>query len=67
MKTSPLKGWRTVRELAEDLRFTVTAPADPEDACRFWLRTHGIVGVKRGRTILVSTVDIENALRKVSA
>lgn len=60
-----VKGWRSVRELAEELRFTVTAPTDPEEACRAWLRRHDIVGVKRGRTILVSSVDIENALRKV--
>jgi hypothetical protein len=68
MKTSsPLNGWLTVRELAEQLRFTITAPADPENACRVWLRRHGIAGVKRGRTILVSAVDVENALRKKSA
>jgi hypothetical protein len=65
--SSPSTGWRTVHELAEQLRFTVTAPTDPDNACRAWLRRHGIVGVKRGRTILVSSVDIENALRKASA
>lgn len=67
MKSSSLTGWRTVRELAEQLRFTVTAPTDPDEACRAWLRRHGIVGVKRGRTILISSVDVENALRKASA
>lgn len=58
-------GWVTVRELSEDLRFTVTAPADPEKACREWLRTEGIPSVKRGRIVLVSSLDIERALRKV--
>lgn len=61
-----LTGWATVEELAEELRFTVTAPTNPLDACRAFLRRKGIAGVKRGRRILVSRVDIDAALRKVS-
>lgn len=59
-------GWWTVEELAEELRFTVTAPTNPYDACRAWLRREGISSVKRGRVILVSGVDVDAALRKVS-
>ena len=59
------KGWLTVRELAEDLRFTVTAPADPAKACREWLDRHGIASVRRGRVILVAASDVERELRKV--
>lgn len=55
----PLKGWRTVRELREELRF----PSD--DACRAWLRRQGIVNVRRGRIILVDGLDVYRALRKV--
>lgn len=58
-----LKGWRTVKELAEELRFTVTAPSDPEKACREWLAANGIVGVRRGRVILVDGLDVDKALR----
>lgn len=54
-----LKGWRTVRELREELRF----PSD--DACRAWLRRQGIVNVRRGRIILVDGLDVYRALRKV--
>lgn len=55
--TRPLKGWRTVRELREELRF----PSD--DATRTWLRRQGIVGVRRGRVILVDGLDVDRALR----
>lgn len=58
-----LKGWRTVKELAEELRFTVTAPSDPEKACRDWLASKGIVGVRRGRVILVDGLDVDRKLR----
>lgn len=58
-------GWLTVRDLAEDLRFTATAPSDPDKACRSWLQRHRIPSVKRGRRILVSSVDVERELRKV--
>lgn len=60
------KGWFTVEELAEELRFTVTAKTNPLDACRAWLRRSGIAGVRRGRVILISGVDVDAALRKVS-
>lgn len=53
----PKRGWRTVRELREELRF----PSD--DACRTWLRRQGIVGVRRGRVILVDGLDVDRALR----
>jgi hypothetical protein len=56
----PLKGWRTVKELAAELRFP------SEDACRAWLRRHGIVSVRRGRIILVDGLDVDAALRKAS-
>ena len=52
-----LRGWRTVRELVEELRFPST------DACRVWLRRQGIANVRRGRIILVSGVDVDRALR----
>lgn len=51
-----LKGWRTVKELVEELRFS------SEDACRAWLRRHDIPSVKRGRVILVDGLDIDRAL-----
>lgn len=53
----PRKGWRTVKELRDELRF----PSD--DACRTWLRRHGIVGVRRGRVILVDGLDVDRVLR----
>jgi hypothetical protein len=36
-----------------------------EDACRTWLRRQRIVGVRRGRVILVDGLDIDKALRRV--
>lgn len=60
-----MKGWLTVKEVAEKLRFTVTAPHDPEEACRKYLKREGIVGAKRGgRVLLIDERDIEAALRK---
>ena len=53
----PLKGWRTVRELREELRF----PSDK--ACRAWLARQGIASVRRGRFILVDGLDVDRALR----
>lgn len=53
----PLRGWRTVKELRDELRF----PSD--DACRTWLRRSGIVGVRRGRVILIDGLDVERKLR----
>lgn len=58
--TRPLRGWRTVKELAEELRFP------SEDACRVWLRRQGIVSVRRGRIILVDGLDVDAALRRAS-
>ena len=52
-----LKGWRTVRELTEELRFV------SEDACRTWLRRQRIVSVRRGRFILVDGLDVDRVLR----
>jgi hypothetical protein len=52
-----LKGWRTVKDLVEELRF----PSD--DACREFLRRHHIPSVRRGRVILVSGLDVDAALR----
>ena len=52
-----LKGWRTVKELTEELRFC------SEDACRMWLRRQGIASVRRGRFILVDGLDVDRALR----
>lgn len=52
-----LKGWRTVKELKEELRF----PSD--NACRAWLTRHHVVGVRRGRVILVDGLDIDRVLR----
>lgn len=59
-----LKGWRSIKQLAAELDFVTTAPTDPEDACRTWLRRQGIVGVRRGRVILVDGLDVDAALRK---
>jgi hypothetical protein len=56
----PLKGWRTVRQLTAELQFSST------DACRHWLRRQGIQSVRRGRVILVDSLDVDAALRKVS-
>jgi hypothetical protein len=53
----PLRGWRTVKELTEELRFSTEA------ACRIWLRRHGISSVRRGRVILVDSLDVDRALR----
>lgn len=53
----PLKGWRTVKELTVELRFSSTK------ACRSWLRRQGIASVRRGRVILVDGLDVDRALR----
>jgi hypothetical protein len=60
ISTRPLKGWRTTKELAEELRFPNAK------ACREWLRREHIVGVRRGRVILVDGLDVQKALRKVA-
>jgi hypothetical protein len=52
-----LRGWRTVKELTEELRFP------SEDACRAWLRRAGIPSVRRGRIILVDGLDVDRELR----
>lgn len=62
-----MRGWLTVKEVAERLRFTVTAPGDPEKACRQWLQRERIVGVKRGRIVLIDERDIDAALRRRTA
>lgn len=53
-----LRGWRTVRELTEELRFP------SEDACRVWLRRQRIASVRRGRVILIDGLDVDAALRR---
>jgi hypothetical protein len=53
----PLKGWRTVAELCEELRFPT------EDACRKWLHRKHVPAVKRGAKILVDGLDIDRVLR----
>jgi hypothetical protein len=53
-----LRGWRTVKQLAEELQFP------SEKACRAWLSRQGIVSVRRGRVILVDGLDIDRAIRK---
>lgn len=65
MKTTPrqLRRLESVKQLVVRLDFVTTAPGDPEDACRAWLRRHQIVGLRRGRIILVDPVDIDRALR----
>jgi hypothetical protein len=52
-----LRGWRTVKELTEELRFP------SEDACRAWLRRAHIPSVRRGRVILVDGLDVDRQLR----
>jgi hypothetical protein len=52
-----LRGWRTIKELREELRFS------SDKACRSWLHREGIACVRRGRVILVSSLDIDRALR----
>lgn len=52
-----LRGWRTVKELRDELRFS------SDNACRQWLRRQGIASVRRGRVILVDGLDVERALR----
>lgn len=52
-----MSGWRTVKELTEELRFSSAK------ACRSWLARQGIQSVRRGRVILVSVVDVDRALR----
>jgi hypothetical protein len=54
-----VRTWRTVKELAEELQFP------SHDACRAWLRRHGIVRVRRGRMIWVDGLDVDRVLRKV--
>lgn len=56
-KPRALAGWRTVKELKDELRF----PSD--HAVRMWLSRQGIASVRRGRVILVSGVDVDRALR----
>jgi hypothetical protein len=58
-RARPLKGWRTVRELTEELRFC------SEGACRTWLARHGVVSVRRGRFVLVDGLDVDRALRSM--
>lgn len=53
----PRQGWRTVKELRDELRFS------SDRACREWLARQGIVGVRRGRVILVDGLDVDRALR----
>lgn len=60
-------GLLTVKEVAERLKFTVTAPTDPEDACRAFLRRERVTPLKRGRINLFSVVDVERLLNKVGA
>ncbi len=57
----PRHGWRTVNELAVELRFPSAK------ACRSWLSREHVACVKRGRVILVSSVDVERKLRAVNA
>jgi hypothetical protein len=52
-----------IKQLTIDLDFVTTAPGNPEDACRTWLRRHGIVSLRRGRTILIDWRDVERVLR----
>lgn len=61
-----LRGWKTIKELSRELRFDVTAPGDPEDATRAWLRRQKppIATVRRGRVILVDDFDIQRALKR---
>jgi len=56
--TTPRKGWRTVKELTEDLRFPSAK------ACRAWLDRKAIPRVKRGRVILVDGLDVDRELRR---
>jgi AraC-like DNA-binding protein len=60
----PQRGWLTVKEVAERLRFTVTAPACPDEACRAFLRRQGVTPLRRGRINLFSSVDIDRLLTK---
>lgn len=55
----PRRGWRTVKELRDELRFST------DDAVRTWLRRHHIVSVRRGRIILVDSLDIDRALGRM--
>lgn len=57
----PLRNWRTVKELAEELRFPSA------EACRVWLKRQHIASVRRGRVILVDALDVDAALRKSHA
>lgn len=59
----PLRGLFTIPELAARLRFTETAPGNPEASCRDWLRREGIVSLRRGRVILVEGTDVDRKLR----
>ena len=54
-----LEGWRTVKELSEELR--VALPR----AWRAWLSSQGIQRVRRGRVSLVHGLDVDAALRKL--
>lgn len=59
----PLKGLFTIAELAVRLRFTESAPGNPEASCREWLQREGIMSLRRGRVILVDGVDVDRKLR----
>lgn len=61
-----LRRYLSIKQLVVQLDFVTTAPANPEDACRNWLRRHRIVGLRRGRVILIDPLDIERALRATS-
>lgn len=62
---TPPRGWRTVKALARELGFYDTAQADPEEACRMWLKRQGVASVRRGRVILVDSQDVDAALRRI--
>ncbi len=66
MKSTPAIHWLTVKEVAERLRFTVTAPACPEEACRAFLRRQRVTPLRRGRINLFSPVDVDRLLTKVN-
>ena len=54
-----LRGWRTVKELTSELRFT------SEKACREWLAYWNVPSIRRGRIILVDGLDVDAQLRQL--
>lgn len=63
---SALSKFMAISEVAELLRFTVTAK-NPDSACLQWLRRQNVPTLKRGRLVLVERAIVEAMLEPENA